>query len=79
MIKQRHGDVVPELRFFCPTTQTFFDSGMRLDEKTAKAARLKIARVVCPECHREHRVLVADGLLGSDDFVSENNGFLKSA
>ncbi len=56
---------MPILKFLCPTTREYFDSGVRLDEKSAAASRLNIVRVGCPHCHREHRFLLADGILDS--------------
>ncbi len=56
---------MPVLEFLCPTTYKYFDSGVRLDERSASASRLQIVRTVCPKCGREHRFLVADGLLES--------------
>ena len=55
--------VMPVLTFLCPTTRAYFDSGLRLDERSAAECRLKILRVCCPQCDREHRFLLADGAL----------------
>ena len=63
---------MPVLKFLCPTTRAYFDSGIRLDETSAAASRLKIVHVRCRECRREHRFLVADGVLDS------SGGFTKS-
>ena len=54
---------MPVLKFLCPTTRAYFDSGIRLDENSAAASRLKIVRVRCRQCRREHRFLLADGVL----------------
>ncbi len=56
---------MPILNFLCPTTREYFDSGVRLDERSAAASRLNIVRVGCPHCRREHRFLLADGILDS--------------
>jgi hypothetical protein len=53
---------MPVLSFLCPTARQYFDSGVRLDEKSAANSRLSIVRVRCPECEREHRFLLADGV-----------------
>lgn len=53
---------MPVLSFQCPTARKYFDSGVRLDEKSAANSRLNIIRVRCPECQREHRFLLADGV-----------------
>jgi hypothetical protein len=53
---------MPVLSFLCPTARTYFDSGVRLDEQSAANSRLNIVRVRCPECQREHRFLLADGV-----------------
>ncbi len=58
---------MPALEFLCPTTYKYFDSGVRLDERSASVSRLHIVRTVCPKCDREHRFLVADGLLEPTD------------
>ncbi len=54
---------MPVLKFLCPTTRAYFDSGIRTDEPSAAASRLTIVRVRCLECRREHRFLLADGIL----------------
>lgn len=56
---------MPVLKFLCPTTRAYFDSGVRLDERSAASSRLNIVRVRCLECRREHRFLLADGVLDS--------------
>jgi hypothetical protein len=53
---------MPVLSFLCPTTRDYFDSGIRIDESSAAASRLKIVKVSCPHCRREHRFLLADGV-----------------
>jgi hypothetical protein len=58
---------MPVLEFLCPTTGAYFDSGVRLDTRSAAETRLNIVRVRCPQCHREHRFLLADGILDSFD------------
>jgi hypothetical protein len=58
---------MPVLKFLCPTTRAYFDSGIRLDETSAAASRLKIVSVRCRQCRREHRFLLADGVLDSSD------------
>jgi hypothetical protein len=58
---------MPVLKFLCPTTRSYFDSGIRLDETSAAVSRLKIVRVRCVECRREHRFLLADGVLDPPD------------
>jgi hypothetical protein len=58
---------MPVLTFRCPTTRRHFDSGVRLDERSATISRLNRVRVVCPQCRREHRFLLADGLLELSD------------
>src|SRR5690348_15015868 len=64
---------MPVLTFLCPTTRAYFDSGVRLDERSAVATGLKIVRVRCPECHREHRFLLADGILDPFDSVTDGH------
>jgi hypothetical protein len=61
-ISELGGSPMPVLSFLCPTARTYFDSGVRLDEKSAAASRLTIVTVGCPECSREHRFLLADGV-----------------
>lgn len=61
------GGAMPILKFLCPTTCVYFDSGIRVDETSASAARLNIVPVRCPQCGREHRFLLADGLLDESD------------
>lgn len=56
---------MPVLKFLCPTTRRLFDSGVRLDEKSAAVSRLSIVRVNCSQCQREHRFLLADGVFDS--------------
>ncbi len=56
---------MPVLKFLCPTTRRLFDSGVRLDEKSAAVSRLSIVRVHCAQCDREHRFLLADGVFDS--------------
>jgi hypothetical protein len=53
---------MPVLSFLCPTSRKYFDSGVRLDEKSAASSRLTIVTVRCSECSREHRFLLADGV-----------------
>jgi hypothetical protein len=64
---------MPILKFLCPTTQTYFDSGIRVDERSAAASRLNIVRVRCAECRREHRFLLADGVLDGPDALSKKS------
>jgi hypothetical protein len=56
---------MPTLKFLCPTTHSYADSGVRIDEKSANASRLMIVRVCCSQCYREHRFLLADGVLSA--------------
>jgi hypothetical protein len=65
---------MPALKFLCPTTHSYADSGVRIDEKSANASRLMIVRVCCSQCYREHRFLLgyrehrfllADGVLSA--------------
>jgi hypothetical protein len=67
------GSQMPVLKFLCPTTRAYFDSGVRLDEASAAASRLKIVRVRCGECHREHRFLLADGILDPADSLARTS------
>ena len=62
---------MPVLTFLCPTTRAYFDSGIRLDETSAAASRLTIVRVRCAECHREHRFLLADGVLDAPETLTK--------
>jgi hypothetical protein len=62
---------MPVLKFLCPTSRVYFDSGIRLDESSAAASRLKIVRVRCQLCRREHRFLLADGVLDPSDGFSK--------
>lgn len=64
---------MPVLKFLCPTTRSYFDSGVRLDERSAAASRLEIVRVRCRQCHREHRFLLADGVLDSSDDLTKKS------
>jgi hypothetical protein len=48
------------LRFFCPTAQKYFDSGVIIDDATFVRQRLNIIAVACPHCERSHRFLLAD-------------------
>jgi len=62
---------MPVLKFLCPTTRAYFDSGIRVDETSAAGARLTIVRVRCQECRREHRFLLADGILDPADNLAK--------
>jgi hypothetical protein len=62
---------MPTLSFLCPTTHSYVDSGVRIDEKSADASRLTIVRVCCPQCHREHRFLLADGVLSASNALAK--------
>jgi hypothetical protein len=62
---------MPVLKFLCPTTRAYFDSGIRLDETSAAASRLTIVRVRCVECRREHRFLLADGVLDASETLTK--------
>jgi hypothetical protein len=62
---------MPVLKFLCPTTRAYFDSGIRLDETSAAASRLTIVRVRCAECRREHRFLLADGALDASETLTK--------
>jgi len=62
---------MPVLTFLCPTTRAYFDSGIRLDETSAAASRLTIVRVRCAECRREHRFLLADGVLDAPETLTK--------
>jgi hypothetical protein len=42
---------------------------VRLDESPAVVTGVKIVRVRCPECHREHRFQLADSILDPFDSV----------
>jgi hypothetical protein len=64
---QFKGSQMPVLKFLCPTTRAYADSGIRLDERSAAASRLTIVRVRCAQCRRQHRFLLADGVLDSSD------------
>jgi len=64
---------MPVLAFLCPATRTYFDTGVRLDNGTAAGSRLNIVLVLCPECSREHRFLLADGRLDSSDSLASRN------
>jgi hypothetical protein len=61
--EQRGGDM---LRFFCPTAETYFDSGVFIDEETLRRRRLDIIAVTCPLCERKHRFLLADAVRVED-------------
>jgi hypothetical protein len=37
------------------------DSGIEIDAGTFEKVKLRITRVVCPHCGRDHRFLLADG------------------
>ena len=63
---------MPVLKFLCPTTRTYFDSGVRVDETSASAARLNIIEVQCPNCFRQHRFLLADGVLDGHDLPPQD-------
>lgn len=65
------GERMPVLKFLCPTTRAYFDSGIRLDETSAASSRLTIVRVRCLECRREHRFLLADGILDPADNLTK--------
>jgi hypothetical protein len=48
------------LRFFCPSAQKEFDSGIFMDKDTFARQRLNIVCAICPYCERTHRFLLAD-------------------
>jgi hypothetical protein len=58
------------LRFFCPTSQQHFDSGVLIDEDTYTRYRLNIIAVMCPHCERRHRYLLADSELGAEEIAA---------
>jgi hypothetical protein len=58
------------LRFFCPTAQQEFDSGIILDEQTYHRNRLKIVAVVCVHCERKHRFLLADASFRAEEVAA---------
>ncbi len=50
----------PMLRFFCPSTEREFESGIIVDRDTYERQRLTIVSARCPHCARTHRFLMAD-------------------
>lgn len=48
------------LRFYCPSENKKFDTGIYMDGETYTRQRLRIIAVMCPHCERKHRFLVAD-------------------
>jgi len=58
------------LHYVCPTVRREIASGIGLDERTFQKTRLYIARVECAACGRQHRFLVADGWLESQQVFS---------
>ena len=58
------------LRFFCPTSQQHFDSGVLMDEDTYIRQRLSIIAVMCPCCERRHRYLLADSEFRAEEIAA---------
>jgi hypothetical protein len=58
------------LRFFCPTAQQHFDSGVLMDDATYARQRLNIIAVACPHCERQHRFLLADAEFRAEEYAA---------
>jgi hypothetical protein len=63
------GSRMASVSFICPTHLKEVEAGIEIDDQTFRQTRLKIVRIRCPHCEREHRFLLADGHLAKDELT----------